>query len=83
MTNLSHSSGVGLLDARQAAELLNVPASWILAEARAERIPYIPLGRYRRFDAEELTHWWRDRARGPWRDRGAAAEQARNGSAPA
>ena len=61
----------GLLTAAQAAELLNVPASWVLAEARADRIPYVPLGRY-----EGLTQsseaWWRERARGPWRDRGAA-----------
>ena len=66
-----------LLTADQAAELLNVPASWILAEARADRIPYVPLGRYRRFDADELEAWWRGRARGPWRDRGAASKQAR------
>jgi excisionase family DNA binding protein len=74
---------VNLLTAQQAAELLNVPASWILAEARADRIPYVPLGRYRRFDADELERWWRSRARGPWRDRGAAAAQARNGRAAA
>jgi excisionase family DNA binding protein len=67
----------GLLTAAQAADLLNVPASWVLAEARADRIPYVPLGRYRRFDAAELEAWWRERARGPWRDRGAAAQQAR------
>ena len=70
---------MSLLTAQQAAELLNVPASWIYAETRAERIPFIPLGRYRRYDAAALEQWWRDRARGPWRDRGAAAEQARNG----
>ena len=43
-----------LLDANGAAELLNVPASWVLAEARANRIPHIRLGRYVRFDADEL-----------------------------
>jgi excisionase family DNA binding protein len=66
----------GLFTAQQAAELLNVPPSWILAEARADRIPHCRFGRYVRFDAEELRYWWRDRARGPWRDRGAAAHQA-------
>ena len=66
----------GLLTAAKAAELLGVPASWVLAEARADRIPYVPLGRYRRFDPDELEQWWRQRARGPWRDRGAVAEQA-------
>ncbi len=66
-----------LLNAEQAADLLNVPASWVLAEARAERIPHVRLGRYVRFDAEELAAWWQTRARGPWRDRGAAAARAR------
>lgn len=65
-----------LLDAEGAARLLNVPASWVLAEARAGRIPHVRLGRYVRFDADELAAWWRERARGPWRSRGAAADQA-------
>jgi excisionase family DNA binding protein len=56
-----------LIDARAAGELLGVPATWVLAEARADRIPYIALGRYRRFDPAELETWWRSRARGPWR----------------
>lgn len=62
----------GLLTAEQAAELLNVPASWVLAEARADRIPHVRLGRYVRFDAAELESWWQTRARGPWRKRTAA-----------
>lgn len=66
-----------LLTAEQAAELLNLPTSWVLAEARADRVPHVRLGRYVRFDAEELAAWWQTRARGPWRNRGAAARQAR------
>jgi excisionase family DNA binding protein len=66
-----------LLTADQAGALLNVPASWVLAEARADRIPHVRLGRYVRFEADELTEYWRSRARGPWRDRGAAAAEAR------
>lgn len=66
-----------LINAQQAGELLNVPPSWVMAEARADRIPHILLGRYRRFDPEELEAWWRERARGPWRNRGAAAATAR------
>lgn len=68
---------MSLLNAEQASELLNVPASWILAEARADRVPHVRLSRYVRFDADELEAWWRTRARGPWRNRGAAAAQAR------
>lgn len=70
-----------LLDARGAAELLNVPASWVLSEARANRIPHVRLGRYVRFDAAELQTWWLSRCRGPWRSLGRAAEAGR--AAPA
>jgi excisionase family DNA binding protein len=55
-----------LIDAREAAALLNVPDTWILAEARASRIPHVRLGRYVRFDSAVLRAWWRSRARGPW-----------------
>ena len=55
----------GLLDARQAGDLLNVPHTWVLAEARADRIPHVRLGRYVRFDRDALTDWARARQRGP------------------
>jgi excisionase family DNA binding protein len=55
-----------LLDAAGAAELLNVPKTWVLAEARADRIPHLRLGRYVRFDPDELHDWWTtSRRRGP------------------
>jgi excisionase family DNA binding protein len=54
-----------LLDAKDAAKLLNVPASWVLAEARADRIPHVRLGRYVRFDADDLREWAKERRRGP------------------
>ena len=56
-----------LLDAKGAAELLNVPPSWILAEARANRLPHLKLGRYVRFSEAELLEWCRARYRGPHR----------------
>jgi excisionase family DNA binding protein len=74
-----HASVVPLLDAKGAAALLNVPATWVLAEARADRIPHVRLGRYVRFDAAELQVWWQDRRRGPWRSRGEAAASAARG----
>jgi excisionase family DNA binding protein len=60
-----------LVDAAAAGELLGVPASWVLAQARAGRIPHVRLGRYVRFEPEELRCWWRGRRRGPrpWRER--------------
>jgi excisionase family DNA binding protein len=46
-----------LMDAGRAAELLSVPPSWLLAQARKGAIPHVRLGRYVRFresDVEEL-----------------------------
>ena len=69
-----------LLDSKSAAALLNVPATWVLAEARADRIPHVRLGRYVRFDAAELQSWWQSRRRGPWRSPPSRAEASHNGS---
>jgi hypothetical protein len=46
-----------LIDADAAGELLGVPASWLLAQARANAVPHVRLGRYVRFDADELEVW--------------------------
>lgn len=54
-----------LLTAQQAGELLGVPASWCLTEARHDRIPHVRLGRYVRFHGADLEAWWRARTRGP------------------
>lgn len=55
------------MDAEQAAELLNVPVSWIRAEARAGRIPHIKLGKYTRFRVADLEPWLDARTVGPRR----------------
>jgi excisionase family DNA binding protein len=65
-TNTVPVPGV-LLDAVGAGRLLSVPASWVLAQARADRIPHVRLGRYVRFSPDELEAWWRARVRGPQR----------------
>jgi excisionase family DNA binding protein len=55
-----------LLTAEQAAELLNVPVSFVRQETRAERMPYVAIGaRYRRYEADALRDWWKSRRRGP------------------
>jgi excisionase family DNA binding protein len=54
-----------LLDAKQAGKLLNVPAGWVLAEARANRIPHLRLGKYVRFVPDVLEEWWTARLQGP------------------
>lgn len=54
-----------LVDAKEAGRLLAVPHTWVLAEARAGRIPHVKLGRYVRFDPVQLEQWWRARQKGP------------------
>lgn len=55
-----------LLTAEQAAELLNVPVSFVRQETRAERMPYIAIGaRYKRYEVDALRSWWESRRRGP------------------
>lgn len=66
-------TGGGLIDAQGAADLLGVPKSWVLAEARADRIPHIRLGRYVRFEPETLEQWWQARRRGPTPTRSRSA----------
>ncbi len=62
-----------LLDSGQAAAILNVPQSWIAAEARAGRIPHVRLGRYVRFSRDELIAWCDRRSVGPRIKRRTAA----------
>lgn len=54
-----------LVDANSIAELLGVPASWVLTEARADRIPHVRLGKYRRFDPVCVGQWWSTNTGGP------------------
>jgi excisionase family DNA binding protein len=46
-----------LLDATAASKLLGVPASWLLTQARARRVPHHRLGHYVRFSVEDLRQW--------------------------
>jgi excisionase family DNA binding protein len=54
-----------LLTAAQASTLLGVPASWLLGEARASRVPFVRLGKYVRFDRADLLAWVAERKQGP------------------
>lgn len=58
---------VTLVDARAAARQLGVPPSWLLSEARSNRVPHVRLGKYVRFDPSDLATWTRAQARGPKR----------------
>jgi excisionase family DNA binding protein len=54
-----------LLTAEEVAKRLAVPVSWVYAEARAGRLPYVPLGRYKRFSWASIEAWLSDRECGP------------------
>jgi excisionase family DNA binding protein len=49
-----------LIDARAAGRLLGVPHTWLLAQARAGRVPHHRLGHYVRFNPEDLQAWLRE-----------------------
>ncbi len=51
-----------LLPAEEAARMLRVPSTWLLAQARAGAVPHHRLGRYVRFDGDELRAWLAGRA---------------------
>ena len=53
-----------LLDAEAVAAMLGMTKDWVYAEARADRIPHIKLGRCTRFRREAIEDWIRDRERG-------------------
>jgi excisionase family DNA binding protein len=46
-----------LLTADEVAALLQVTKAWVYAEARAKRIPYVPLGRYVRYRRSAVLQW--------------------------
>ena len=60
-----------LIDAKAAGRLLGVPHTWLLAQARAGRIPHHRLGHYVRFSADDLTQWLQDTRQGPLRADGS------------
>jgi excisionase family DNA binding protein len=46
-----------LLDAKAVADRLGVPVSWVRESARSGAIPHVRLGRYVRFDLEDVEAW--------------------------
>ena len=65
MVNGTVQISQALLTAQEAAELLAVPPTWVLAEARCGRLPHVRLGRYVRFQQASLEAWLANRAYGP------------------
>ena len=63
------SAGSPLVAADQAAKLLGVPPRWLLEQARQQKVPHHKLGRYVRFDLDDLINWLDETKRNP-RSRG-------------
>lgn len=57
-------TGSRLLTAPDVAARLGVPASWVSKAARADRIPHVRVGRYRRFYWPEIEAWLAKQRRG-------------------
>jgi excisionase family DNA binding protein len=60
-----------LIDAKAAGRLLGVPHTWLLAQARAGRIPHHRLRHYVRFNGDDLKQWLGDTRIGDSRHVGA------------
>jgi len=46
-----------LLDAEEVAALLGVDLNYVYAQARANKMPSIKLGKYRKFSPSQLAKW--------------------------
>jgi excisionase family DNA binding protein len=46
-----------LVDAGAVADRLGVPKGWVLEQARSNAIPHVRLGRYVRFDLDDVGRW--------------------------
>lgn len=53
-----------LIDAKELSRLLDVPLTWVWAAAREDRIPCIRVGRYQRFNPEEVLEFLRSMGAG-------------------
>jgi excisionase family DNA binding protein len=59
-----------LLTAKDVARLLAVPESWVREATRDGRLPYLALGRYRRYQRKAIEAWLDDQASGSRTGRG-------------
>jgi excisionase family DNA binding protein len=62
-----------LLHAREVAELLSVPESWVREATREGRLPHLRIGRYRRYEHDQILAWIEEHRAGP--DHGLPTQQ--------
>jgi excisionase family DNA binding protein len=49
--------GDRLLSATEVAEILAVPVTWVREATRAGRLPHVRLGRYARYERDQVLVW--------------------------
>ena len=76
-----NEKAVALLTVEEAADLLRVKVSWLYERTRSNEVPHLKLGKYLRFDEEELRAWAR-RFRRDGRGRGHSGAGSRSGEGP-
>ena len=69
------TENAGWLTIDEAAALIRVPKSWLYERTRTNTVPHVKLGKYLRFDREELVTWTRQFRR-DGRGRGSRAGHA-------
>jgi excisionase family DNA binding protein len=53
---------------KEIADLLGLPKSWIYDRVRTERIPFYKIGKYVKFDPQEVKVWLKSQRKGPHLD---------------
>jgi len=56
-----------LLTAREVAERLSLPESWVREATRDGRLPHLALGRYRRYRWADIEAWLDEQVQAPTR----------------
>jgi predicted DNA-binding transcriptional regulator AlpA len=62
--NGTRGSDRDLLFATDVARRVHMTPAWVYAQARANKIPHVPLGRYVRFRPEQIDAWLDEIERG-------------------
>jgi excisionase family DNA binding protein len=60
----SQPRGERLLSAAEVADLLAVPVTWVREATRAGQLPHVRLGRYARYERDQVLGWVRQQRSG-------------------
>ena len=60
MTSCGERGMMKLITAKELADLLKVPVTWVYGQTRNDRIPCLRVGKHLRFDEVEIEAWLRE-----------------------